>query len=70
MKFDNYYLDLDKINKLSDKSQREILHRYYMDMMNSFGDGRVAMATSIFNTLNQSGYLKELRAERIDKVLS
>lgn len=70
MKFDNYYLDLDKINKLSDKSQREILHRYYMDMMNSFGDGRLAMATSIFNTLNQGGYLKELRAERIDKVLS
>lgn len=70
MKFDNYYLDLDKINKLSDKSQREILHRYYMDMMNSFGDGRFAMATSIFNTLNQGGYLKELRAERIDKVLS
>jgi hypothetical protein len=28
------------------------------------------MATSIFNTLSQSGYLKEIRTEKIDQILS
>ena len=70
MKCDNYYLDLDKINALVDTTQRDTIHRYYLDMMHSFVDGRLSMATSIFNTLNQGGYLRELRGERIDKVLS
>lgn len=70
MKFDNYYLDLDKVNTLSSKEEKEQIHRYYMDMMHSFTDGRDSVGMSLFNTLNQGGYLKEVRSEKIDKVLS
>lgn len=70
MKFDNYYLDLKKVNKLSSKEEKDQIHRYYVDMMHFFSDGRNSMAMSIFNTLNQSGYLKEIRDEKIDKILS
>jgi hypothetical protein len=41
-----------------------------MDMMHCFSDNRNSMATSIFNTLSQSGYLKEIRTEKIDQILS
>lgn len=70
MKFDNYYLDLDKVNTLSSKEEKEQIHRYYMEMMHSFTDGRNSFGMSLFNTLNQGGYLKEVRSEKIDKVLS
>lgn len=70
MKFDNYYLDLKKVDKLKCKHERERIHRYYMDMMHSFNEGRSSIGLSIFNTLDQSGYLKELRSEKIDKILS
>lgn len=69
IKFENYYLDLEKINSLS-SNDKEQIHRYYMDMMHSFTDNRTSVGMSIFNTLNQSGYLKEVRSEKIDKLLS
>jgi hypothetical protein len=72
MKFDNYYLDLEKVNSIQDKEEKEQIHRYYMEMMHSFCDGssRTSIGMSLFNTLNQSGYLKEVRSEKIDKLLS
>ena len=70
MKFENYYLDLEKINSLSSKEEKEQIHRYYMDMMHSFSDNRNTIGVSIFNTLNQSGYLKEVITEKINKILS
>jgi hypothetical protein len=70
MKFDNYYLDLEKVNSLSTKEEKEQIHRYYMEMMHCFHDQRNSMAMSLFNTLNQSGYIKEVRDEKIDKILS
>jgi hypothetical protein len=70
MKFDNYYLDLEKVNSLKSKEEKEQIHRYYMDMMHSFIDQRNSMGMSLFNTLNQSKYLKEVRSEKIDKILS
>lgn len=69
MKYDNYYLDLDKVNILSSKREKEQIHRYYMDMMHCFIDKRNEMGLSIFNTLNQAGYLKEIRSEKIEKIL-
>jgi hypothetical protein len=70
MKFDNYYLDLDKVNSLQSKEEKEQIHRYYVDMMHSFSDNRNSMGISIFNTLFHSGYLKEIRSEKIDQILS
>jgi beta-galactosidase beta subunit len=70
MKFDNYFLDLEKVNSLPSKEEREQIHRYYVDMMIYFTENRTSMGMSIFNTLNQADYLKELRTEKIDKILS
>lgn len=70
MKFDNYYLDLEKVNSIQDKEEKQQIHRYYMDMMHCFSDGRNSVGMSLFNTLNQSEYLKEVRSEKIDKILS
>jgi beta-galactosidase beta subunit len=70
MKFDNYYLDLKKVSKIDSEEERKQIHRYYMDMMQFSIDNRNSIAISIFNTLNQSGFLKEVRSEKIDKLLS
>ena len=70
MKFDNYFLDLEKVSSLPSKEEREQIHRYYVDMMIYFTENRTSMGMSIFNTLNQADYLKELRTEKIDKILS
>lgn len=70
MKFDNYYLDLKKVNSLKSKIKREQISRYYMDMMHSFSDGRSSIGMSIFNTLYTAGYLRELRTEKIEKILN
>jgi N-acetylneuraminic acid mutarotase len=70
MKFDNYYLDLKKVSKIDSEEERKQIHTYYMDMMLFSSENKKSMAVSIFNTLNQSGYLKEIRSEKIDKLLS
>ena len=70
MKFDNYYLDLEKVSKIASEEERKQIHRYYMDMLMFFSENRNSMGMSLFNTLNQSGYLKEVRDEKIDKILS
>lgn len=72
MKFDNYYLDLEKVNTIQDKEEKETIHRYYMEMMHCFCDGatRNSIGMSLFNTLSQAGYLKEIRSEKIEKILS
>ena len=70
MKFDNYYLDLDKVSKISSEEERKQIHRYYTDMLHYFTDKRDSMGLSIFNTLSESGYLKEIRSKKIDQILS
>ncbi len=70
MKFENYYLDLEKVNSLQDKEERGRIHSYYMDMMHNFNDGRTSIGMSIFNTLYNNEFLKEVRSEKIDKILS
>jgi hypothetical protein len=69
MKFDNYYLDLEKVNSLQTKEEKDQIHRYYMEMMHCFIDNRNSMGMSLFNTLNQAEYLKEVRSEKIDQIL-
>jgi superfamily II helicase len=68
MQLKNYYLDLQKVSKLSKRVQDRI-DRYYQDMLHCNNDGRTDMAMSFFNTLSQAGYLRELRSEKISKIL-
>jgi len=70
MKFDNYYLDLKKVSKIDSEEERKQIHRYYTDMLHYFTDKRDSMGLSIFNTLSESGYLKEIRSKKIDQILS
>lgn len=69
MNIENYYLDLQKISYLSDGDKIRI-HEYYRDMIYSFQDGRDTIGVSLFNTLNQAGYLVSIRDEKIEKILN
>ena len=57
MKIENYYLDLNKVQQLEDKEERQQIHSYYKDMLYAYGDGRKDMAESIKWTLVNSGFL-------------
>lgn len=70
MKLDSYYLDLEKVHNLTSKEEREQIHRYYFDMVRSFEQGQKLSSISFFNTLFHAGYLKEVRVEKIEKILS
>lgn len=69
-KIDNYYLDLEKVCGLKSKEEKQRIHNYYTDMLHSAHDNRDGVAKSLFHTLYNNGYLKEVREEKIDKVLS
>lgn len=70
MKLEHYYLDLEKIEQLTDKSEKEQIHKYYKEMIHSSESGLKLSAHSFFNTLYHAGYLKEVRVEKLDKILS
>lgn len=70
MNIDTYYLDLEKVSKLQTTEERDRIHTYYMDMMNCFSENRKSIGISIFYTLYQAGFLKEIRDEKLDKILS
>ena len=66
MNIKNYYLDLDKVRKLTDDEERSKIHDYYRDLVS----GGITNIESIFNTLYYNGFLKEIREEKIEKILS
>ena len=70
MDLKNYYLDLTKVDELEIESDKTAIHDYYRDMLQYNYEKREEMATSYFNTLSSGGYLKEVRSEKIDKILS
>jgi hypothetical protein len=63
-----YYLDLDKVNKLEEKV-RETIHNYYRDMLYSFHDNRSEMCLSILDSLLSAGYLVDKRSKKLDDLL-
>ena len=67
--YTNYYLDLTKVFKL-EKNEQNKIHEYYREMISSCDDNRDNMSKSYFNTLYYNEYLKEIRDEKIDKILS
>ena len=50
--------------------EKKNIHDYYRDMLLFSSEGRDDVATSFFHTLLNNGYLKEVRSEKIDKILS
>lgn len=69
MKIENYYLDLNKVHDLENKEERDQIHSYYKDMLYSYQEGRKEMAISMMNTLFRTGYLIDLRDEKITEIL-
>ena len=70
MDLKNYYLDLKKVSELELEDERKIIHDYYRDMLSYNYEKRDEIATSMFNTLYSGDYLKEVRDEKIDQILS
>lgn len=72
MNLKNYYLDIDKINReyKEQKEERNKIHDYYKDMLYCYSDGRKDVAEGFFNTLLNAGFLKNVRDEKIDQILS
>lgn len=68
-KIDNYYLDLIKLNEL-EKDERDRIHEMYRDMIFSFEENRLKIANSFFITLYHSGYLVDVRNEKIEELLN
>ncbi len=69
IKIDNYYLDLIKINKL-EQEERNRIYEMYRDMIFSFEENRLKVANSFFITLYHSGYLIDVRDEKIEELLN
>lgn len=69
MKPENLYLDLNKVNELKHKRDREKIYNFYQDMLHFHQDGRNSMAQSIYNTLERAGYIVDIRDEKINKIL-
>lgn len=72
-KYGRFYLDLEKVSKIEEKEEREIIHSYYKDMMYCFSDGRPEMGESMMHTLINAGYLLDhdqiTRDNKINEVL-
>ena len=72
-KYSRFYLNLEKVSKLEDKDERDIIHSYYRDMMYCFADGRSEMGESMMHTLINAGYLLDhdqvSRDNKINEVL-
>jgi len=69
MKLENYYLDLNKMQELT-QEDKKVLHDYYRDMIYSHNDGRTSISDSIFLTLYNNGYLVDIRGEKINNILN
>jgi hypothetical protein len=69
MKLENYYFNLNKVDKLPPEDKK-VLHDYYRDMIYSHNDGRTSISESIFLTLYNNGYLVDIRSEKINNILN
>ena len=71
MDLKNYCLNIEKVNKISEKDTRENIHNYYQIMLSaSYHDKNNGLAMNYFNTLLLGGYLIDIRDEKIEKILS
>lgn len=68
MDIKNYYLNLEKVEKLESEEKNRVWE-IYRDMLYSNEEKRFSISTSFFNTLYQSGYLCDTRDDKIDKIL-
>lgn len=64
----NYYLNLDKINTLTEDKQKPI-YDLYRDMIFNYAEKRPMIGDSFFNTLFHSGYLVDIRQQKIEEIL-
>jgi hypothetical protein len=68
MDIKNYYLNLDKVEKLETEEKNRVWE-IYRDMLYSYEEKRLSISTSFFNTLYHSGYLCDTRDDKITQIL-
>lgn len=68
MDITNYYLNFGALNLL-EKEDKTRIHEYYRDMVYANSDGRKEVVTFLFNTLNQNGFLLNIREEKLNNIL-
>lgn len=69
MNYENYYLNLNKINEIESIEERSRIHEFYREMLFASHENRNEMATSFFNTLLKNNFLISIREENIDEIL-
>ena len=70
MLVENYYLNLDKIDKIETIEERNRIHEMYREMLFAQSESRGTMFKSFFQTLYNNGYLVDIRDDKIDKLLT
>ena len=68
IKIDNYYLDIKKVFEL-EKEEKNRIFELYRDMTFSYDEKRYNVSNSFFNTLLHSGFLVDIREQKIDSIL-
>jgi hypothetical protein len=68
MDITKYYLNFESF-KLLDKEDKTRIHDYYREMVYAHSDGRKEVTTSLFNTLNNNGFLQNIREEKLKGIL-
>lgn len=70
IKIENYYLDLNKVEKINSASERNVIHNYYRDMLNISQDSVLKpQMMSYFNTLYIGGFLLNIRSSKLKEIL-
>lgn len=68
IKYDQYYLDLNLMEKL-DSQKYEAIHQLYMELLNRSAHDS-SSTSSIFHTLEKSGYLRSVRDKKLEDILN
>lgn len=64
-----YYLNVKKVNEIQCNITKEWILRLYENMITYHYENRINESNAYFNTLYYSGYLENIREEKIKGVL-
>ena len=65
----NYFLDLEKVSKLSEL-EKTTIYDWYSSMLNAFQDNQLIIAAGLYNTLVHNNFLIDIREKKINSILN
>ncbi len=66
---EKYYLNISKVDEIQSNITKEWILRLYENMITYRYENRINESNAYFNTLYYSGYLENIREEKIKAVL-